>query len=86
MKQKYIEEQKEEVEMSMHDKPALKALEEENSQRQSHLERQLWWRMKTHPVQEVRGFFSRKTVKLSSSSVAKSYIDDVDPVPSTPRG
>ena len=45
MKQKYIEEQKEEVEMSMHDKPALKALEEENSQRQSHLERQSWWRM-----------------------------------------
>jgi len=45
VKQKYIEEQKEEVEMSMHDKPALKALEEENSQRQSHLERRSWWRM-----------------------------------------
>ena len=94
MKQKYIEEQKEEVEMSMHDKPALKALEEEKQPKAVSFGEAIMVedeQPKTPPVQEERKpFFDERPASSSAAAAAAPvtsvFDDDVDVVPSTPRG
>ena len=96
MKQKYLEEQKEEeelVEMSMHDKPALKSLEEEkNPKSVSFGEAIMRWKRNSPRHLHFRrsASLSLRKEPASSSAAASvpvtSVFDDVDVVPSTPRG
>ena len=95
VKQKYLEEQKEEeelVEMAMHDKPALKSLEEEKNPKSVSFGETIEVdeeQPKTPPFQEERKSFFEERASSSSAAASvpvTSVFDDVDVVPSTPRG